>query len=94
MSGLLGTSAREGAGTGTGTVTVTGTGIFWIVACWRSSSDDESSTASTPNEPPYVLRGGAATGVDFEFSVLVGCMSSIRDLGLDDDDAFPTVSHD
>ena len=91
MSGLLGTSAREGAGTGT--VTGTGTGIFWIVACWRSSSDDESSTASTPNDPPYVLRGGAATAVDFEFSVLVGCMSSIRGLGLDDD-AFPTVSHD
>ena len=89
MSGLLGTSTREGAGTGTGT------GIFWIVACWRSSSDDESSTASTPNDPPYVLRGWAATAVDFEFSVLVGRMSSIRGLGLDDDDdAFPTVSHD
>ena len=71
-----------------------------------SSSDDESSsTQSTPNDPPYVLRGGAAMTrvavADLGFGFVLVSISSIRGLGFiddddDDDDVpfCPTVSHD
>ena len=91
MSGLAASTAGGGPVTMVcteGTIFGTTAGVFRVLTGWRSSSDDESSTASTPNEPPYVLRGGAATPVDFGF------ISSMLGLGLEDDDDFPTVSHD
>jgi hypothetical protein len=67
-----------------------------------SSSDDESSTASTPNDPPYVLRTGAGAAATappvvaefFVLRVLLVFMSSMRGLGLEVEDDFPTVSHE
>ena len=100
MRGLAGSTAGGGP-VKTGRCGRTGFGT--PACCSHSSSDDDdvSSTHSRPNDPPYVLRGGAgadtAAAADFDFGLMVASISSIRGLDDDDDDDDdddPTVSQD